>query len=290
MIDKAKITVAVPTYKRNDLLLKTLNCLKNQTYKNINVYVSNNSTEAKDIEEINKIKENMEKDNFHFHLIHQKTNIGAINNLLFLLSLSKTKYFMWLCDDDEISPMCLEILIKDIENNNKAISIVPYWAHIIVENNLILKKPVTYMSNLKIFRIIKFLYKADDAFFYSLHKTEFLKKCKYYSFWSINKNIINWAYPYLFQLIINGQIALTSNKKAIWYNHEYSFKHTLPKSSKNNSIWHKICYAFIKKVNVHFLYSKYIIEKKNIFLIILYFLISPIFLIIDLIKIFKFNK
>ena len=290
MIDKAEITVAIPTYKRNDLLLKTLNCLKNQTHKNIIVYVSNNSQETKDIDEIDKIKKKMEKENFHFHLIHQKTNIGAINNLLFLLSLSKTKYFMWLCDDDEISTKCIEILYKDIKNHNDAISVTPYWAHILKENDLLLKKPNVYISNFKIFRIMNFLYSADDAFFYALHKTEVLKKCKYYNFWPINKNIINWAYPFLFQLIINGKVLLASSKEAVWYNREYSYKHTLPEETKNSSFWNKIWFSIIKKINVHFLYFKHIIERNNLFLIILYFLISPIFLIIDLIKIFKLNR
>lgn len=72
MIDKAEITVAIPTYKRNDLLFKTLNCLKNQTHKNIIVYVSNNSQETKDIEEIDKIKKKWRKKIFSFILFIKK--------------------------------------------------------------------------------------------------------------------------------------------------------------------------------------------------------------------------
>ena len=287
MNNKPYITIGVPTYKRNDLLLKTLNCLKKQTFRNIKVYVSNNSTDPKDIEKINIIKKEMEKQNFTFNLIHQKKNLGAINNLLFLLSLSKTKYFMWLCDDDEISKNCIEILLKDMENKTDASSIVPYWAHVVKDNDIKLKKPVVYTSKFKIVRIINFLYRSDDAFFYALHKTDNLKKCKYYRFWDINKNIINWAYPYLFQLIIRGKVYLTSNKEAVWYNREYIFKHTLPEQKTQETFFNKINYLFIKKINVHYIYFKHIIESKNFLLIFVYILIFPSFLLIDLIKILK---
>ena len=284
-----KITIGIPTYKRNHLLIKTLNCLKNQTFKDIDIYVSNNSTDNQDIDEINKIKKDIENEDFKFSLIHQKKNIGSINNLLFLLNLSNTKYFMWLCDDDEISPKCLEILISDIENNSDIISVAPYWSHITKEGDITIKAPVTYSSNFKILRVINFLFKADDAFFYGLHKTKYLKKCEYLSFWSINKNIINWAYPYIFQIILKGKVFLASSKDAVWYNREFSYKHTLPKKTEKSFFLKSIFFILVKKINVHYLYSKHIFNNKNLFLTFLFFLISPIFWINDLIKIFRFK-
>ena len=72
MSEQKKITIGIPTYKRNHLLVKTLNCLKNQTFKDIDIYVSNNSTDNQDINEINKIKRDIENEDFKFTLIHQK--------------------------------------------------------------------------------------------------------------------------------------------------------------------------------------------------------------------------
>lgn len=287
MISQKKITIGIPTYKRNYLLVKTLNSLKNQTFKNIDIYVSNNSTDKQDIEEINKIKNDLENKDFKFNLIHQKKNIGAINNLLFLLNLSNTEYFMWLCDDDEISPNCLEILINDIENSTDVLSVTPYWYHIIKKGDAKLITPVTYPSNYKIFRIINFILNSDDAFFYGLHKTEYLKMCKYESFWSINKNIINWAYPYIFQIILKGKVALASSKDAIWYNREYSYKHTLPNKIEKSFFLKKVFFTLVKKINIYYLYTKYMIANKNFLLTFLFFLISPILWIKNLIKILR---
>ena len=48
MLNNNQITIGIPTYKRNKYIVKALNSISNQTYKNINVVISNNSSDKQD--------------------------------------------------------------------------------------------------------------------------------------------------------------------------------------------------------------------------------------------------
>ena len=60
------VTIGIPSFKRPKLLIKALNCLKNQTYKNIRVNVGINSegTEVDDYKKIENIFRDSLKINF----------------------------------------------------------------------------------------------------------------------------------------------------------------------------------------------------------------------------------
>ena len=100
------VTVGIPSYKRPELLQNALNSLKEQTYEQIKIIVGINGKKD-EIEKYKIIRDNF-KDNlnieFHFH----NKNIGSINNFIYLLNICNTKYFMWLADDDRISPNLIE--------------------------------------------------------------------------------------------------------------------------------------------------------------------------------------
>tara|TARA_B100001964_G_C14173484_1_gene572654 strand:- start:8 stop:892 length:885 start_codon:yes stop_codon:yes gene_type:complete len=277
--NKKKLTIGIPTFKRNKYLIKSLNCLKNQTFRKFDLYVSNNSTDRNDIDKINNIKKKFQKEKFYFTIFHQKKNIRAIKNLFFLLKKSKSKYFLWLSDDDELSPESIKIMIEDLEKNKDVVTMVPYWAHFIAPKNYKLIKPYFSDSRFTIIRVIKFLYKGDDAFFYGLHKANILKKCKYFKFWNINKSILNWAYPFIFQLILKGKIKLVRNKKAIWYNREYTLKHTLPKKNKKNNNNINFFYKkILKYLNLIYLYNKIIYINKKYIILLIFLINLPILL------------
>ena len=49
------------------------------------------------------------------------------DNHFYLLEKCQTKYFMWLADDDLLSPACLENLLNLLEGNNEAVTAIPNW-------------------------------------------------------------------------------------------------------------------------------------------------------------------
>lgn len=91
------ITIGIPTYNRaNSYLKHALRSAVNQTYKNIEIIVSDNcspdNTESV-IKEFNDPR---------IRYYKQKENIGSLNNSNFCLEQSQGKYFLMLFDDDLI--------------------------------------------------------------------------------------------------------------------------------------------------------------------------------------------
>jgi GT2 family glycosyltransferase len=62
-------------------------------------------------------------------LVAQEENIGALENLKFLLAAAETEYFMWLADDDEISPDYLAELVSLLDADSDTVTAVGQWKH-----------------------------------------------------------------------------------------------------------------------------------------------------------------
>jgi len=201
MINKnnIKITIGIPSYKRSNYLLRALESLESQTYKNFTVLVSVNGAENENYEYKNLNLNN----NSNINFIFQNKNIGILNNHFYLLDKCQTEYFMWLADDDLLSPTCLENLINLLESNNEAVTAVPNWELVNKNNDRKILIPSHFHQDNTLIRIINYCDISDDAFFHGLHKTKNLKKCTFDGFWTPNSNsITNWAFIYLFDLIL----------------------------------------------------------------------------------------
>ena len=113
--NKPKITIGIPSYKRSNYLLKALKSLESQTYKNFIILVSVNGSESEN-HQYKKLELNFNY-NLNIKFIFQNKNIGALDNHFYLLEKCQTKYFMWLADDDLLSPACLENLLNLLEGS-----------------------------------------------------------------------------------------------------------------------------------------------------------------------------
>ena len=263
------VTIGIPTFKRPDLLDQTLNHIFLQTYKNIKVIISNNEADLNLImPTVNKYKKLLDLD-----FCHQEKNIGLVNNFLFLLEKANSEYFMYLADDDEISDNFVESLVTDLNNNTQAVCVVPYWNQSASENTNIEKIPSHFPSKNIFLRVIRYVWKSDDAFHYGLHRLKYLKNCKYISFWWPNRDSVpNWAYPYLFSLIIQGPIILTANPKCIWYQKTYTKKlyrgheDRFSKKNKFGTLLNLLVFT-CKRMNVYLLYIYKIFLHKKFFLL-----------------------
>jgi len=108
----------LPTYNSNMRFFKEqINCIINQTYKNFEVYISDDS--SSDSELIDYLKELSEQD-ARVHVIFSKQNSGIAGNTNQALKLAKGDYFV-LCDhDDRIEPFALELIAQYINENPEA--------------------------------------------------------------------------------------------------------------------------------------------------------------------------
>jgi glycosyltransferase involved in cell wall biosynthesis len=92
------VTVGVPTFNRPGGLKRTLETILNQTYRNIEVVISDNGSASDETEII--VKEFSKTDD-RIRFFKQVENKGIIFNFNFVLEKAKSDYFMWAADDDE---------------------------------------------------------------------------------------------------------------------------------------------------------------------------------------------
>ncbi len=101
------VTIGMPTYNRaNNFLHNALASAINQTYKNIEIIISDNcSTDH---------TESLVRDfgDPRIRYIKHRENIGAINNFNYCVNQAKGRYFVLLHDDDSIDEDFVEVCMK----------------------------------------------------------------------------------------------------------------------------------------------------------------------------------
>jgi len=102
------VSVGIPTYNRPDGLRRTLEHITAQTYKNLEIIISDNCSPGDEVEKV--IHEFSSVDpRIQYH--RQPENIGLSRNFGFVLRQAVGEYFMWAADDDEWDPSYIEICL-----------------------------------------------------------------------------------------------------------------------------------------------------------------------------------
>lgn len=112
------VSVLIPTYNRKDLLKRALDSVIKQTYKNIEIYVTDNASTDGTLEFMNEYSKN---DNRIIYRRREK-NIGPLYNGSEAYSHLKGKYAIILCDDDYfLSNTFFENAVKAMEENENIV-------------------------------------------------------------------------------------------------------------------------------------------------------------------------
>lgn len=93
-----KVTIGIPTYNRLGYLREALDSALRQTYKNIEIVVSDNASEDGTEEYLRGLLEEG-----RIKYVRQSTNIGMVGNWNACLSLATGEYFLLLSDDDVLA-------------------------------------------------------------------------------------------------------------------------------------------------------------------------------------------
>ena len=116
---KPLITIGLTTYNRPDFLRESVKSVLNQTYKNFRLIIGNDYPKSKVTFETLGIEPDS-----RVEIINYEENIGEIRNLNYLLNESNSKWFTWLADDDLLSKVFLESLLKCVDSKSKNISAI----------------------------------------------------------------------------------------------------------------------------------------------------------------------
>jgi len=111
------VTIGIPTYNRSEQLQTLLESLLKQTYKGIEIIISDNNS-SDNTEEV--CAQYLDKFN-QYTYIKQETNIGSKENFIHLFEICETKYFMWIADDDFIDHNYIKECMNYHQNGNYAL-------------------------------------------------------------------------------------------------------------------------------------------------------------------------
>lgn len=92
----ATITIGVPVYNGAAFLRESLQCLRDQTYRDIEILIGDNCSTDNSAE----IAQEFVDADPRFKLIRRPENLGAIGNFQTLVTEASTPLFMWRSDDD----------------------------------------------------------------------------------------------------------------------------------------------------------------------------------------------
>ena len=106
-----KVVVCIPAYNRREMFRATLWSVLNQTYRDIEVIVSDNAS-GEDLQ-----SEVTAANDPRVIYTRRKENVGATGNFSFLQTLVTAEYVIYLCSDDLLLPDCVEKVIAVLDKN-----------------------------------------------------------------------------------------------------------------------------------------------------------------------------
>ena len=112
------VSVLLATYNQKNYVLECLNSIKNQTYKNIELIISDDSSKDGTEKIINKFIE--ENKNLKIKFFIQKKNLNISRNFNFLFKKSKGRYIIFFGGDDIMEKNKIEIQLKTLIENPMA--------------------------------------------------------------------------------------------------------------------------------------------------------------------------
>lgn len=216
-----RVTIGLPTYRRGLVIRRALESIASQTYRNYVVIVSdNNGIDAETIAAVEDYTHIMPE----IFLIAQDTNSGALNNLRFLLAAAATEYFMWLADDDEISPGYIEELVGLLDANPLTVTAVGRWMALSSPTKGVIQTQLRLDEESRLSRLFRFVAcNINDSAFYGLHRISCLRTILFSGYFFPNSSILtNWCYLLLYDMLLQGRFSYS--EKVTWICHNYSEK------------------------------------------------------------------
>ncbi|WP_292858780.1 glycosyltransferase [Nostoc sp. LPT] len=112
---KPLVSICIPTYNGKDFIAEAINSVLSQTYRNIEIIVSDDNSNDQTIEIVNSLKNISEI--LFFVIKHER--YGLANNWNFCISQAKGKYVKFLFQDDLLEPNAIEEMVSLAEQDEE---------------------------------------------------------------------------------------------------------------------------------------------------------------------------
>lgn len=175
------VSVGLPTYNRPEGLRRTLSQLTSQTYKALEIIVSDNASPD---DGPRLVTEEFVARDPRVRYVRQATNLGAAANFDYVLRAARGEFFMWAADDDEWAPAFVERCLANIGSAGTAVSGAvishrPQSAFIPVAMPPVHPRNGTYL-NLRMF-----LSTLAPGFIYGVHRRDSIE-------WVLSETQFDW--------------------------------------------------------------------------------------------------
>jgi glycosyltransferase involved in cell wall biosynthesis len=251
------VSLGIPTYNRPQLLDQALQCALAQTYPALEIMVSDNASAGPEVAEI------LEKYRGDPRVVvwRHAENRGMMWNLHFLLEQARGEYYLWLADDDSISPNYVEALVQRLMADADTACAFSRYRHI-AQDGTVSHRRRGFEGSSAWSRAVRYLMQPDDGFFYGVHRTRLLRSSPYRKWWWPNREIAtNWAYPFLFDVVLTGKVSIVDDAAVEWVNDERAAKNY----SVPGSLYGVFQYAALR-LNVHAEYVRRAFVRRGPFL------------------------
>lgn len=211
------VSVGLPTYNRPLFLKRALNSLKNQSYTNFEVIVSDDCYPA---EENRIVCDEFLKRGLNIIYHKPEKNLGAPNNHKRVLELAKGKYFFWASDDDLWDNHFISKGVLELEKNSKVVGWSPSFVNINNSEDIIRTYPSLKRFSsgpFKIWDLTKFLLDPESLgkciLAHGIYRTKELKEYVKVYFW-------NRGFPWMDNTFLYGLLSrmnITCSEEILFY-------------------------------------------------------------------------
>lgn len=217
-----RVTIGMPTFRRAQTIRRALSSISKQTYRDFVLLISDNAGEDP---QTLKVVQEFSADMPEVILVAQKENLGSLSNFGFLLAAAETELFMWLADDDEITPNYLAEMVKLLDSDSAAVTAMGQWMSMQSSDEGYIRPQLRPESKSLTHRLVYFVAgSADDSAFYGLHRTSCLRRSRFNGYCPPNRGVLtNFCYLILLDMLLQGHFTYSDN--AAWISHNYSEKH-----------------------------------------------------------------
>ena len=131
-----KYSVIVPVYNVESYLRKCLDSIIAQTYKNIEIIISDNKSTDNTVSVVNEFKDN------RISFYKNDSNIGLARNWNKCLEKCKGEYIHFICADDTLSPECIEEKVKVMNSDKDIVMVINTMNMYNEEKKLVMKRKI----------------------------------------------------------------------------------------------------------------------------------------------------
>lgn len=131
------VSVIIPVLNRDKIIIDTLEKLKKQNYRPLEIIIVDDASNDNTVKEINSFIERNSDKGFAVSLYLNKINKGACFCRNYGLTKSSGKYIQFLDSDDFLNENKIELQVKFLESNNSSLVISDYEY---LKDNKVVKK------------------------------------------------------------------------------------------------------------------------------------------------------